>query len=299
MNRQLCKTALTLLLSLLLWQVKIGFAAYELAVINTHQNPKNLIPIMQPLFGKQASFTSQGYKLIVKASPQTINEIKDLLKEIDVPLQNLVIRFANREQIDKRLKNTSVEGRIDISNNQSISSRNPDTDGNIQYTYREDGSRVKVISTHKRSRYDGNSNYEARVLEGSWVYINTGQQVPYQTYQYHPGKKDRDRNRPYYGSYSTEFVNVYSGFDAKAHLSGNDKVVLHIKPHQKGMNREHPKRIDVKSMQTTVSGRLGEWLPIGQALNTVGNNVKGITYQTRNRNQDNFQFYIQVNKVNE
>jgi len=286
---------LCILLGSFLLQANIS-ANYQFVVLDTNQNAKHLIPTLEPLFGKQASFSAQGYRLIVKASPQTIREIKKLLKEIDVPLQNLVISFSNREQVNKKLKSTSADGHLDISKNHSISSRNPSSDGNIQYSYREDGSRVKIVSTNKRSQYSGNSNYQARTLEGNWVFINTGQQVPYQSYDY----KFKDSNKESgYGRFTTEFVDVYSGFDAKAYLSGKERVVVHIKPHQKNLNRQHAKRIDVKSMQTTVSGRLGEWIAIGQALNSLGNNDKGISYRTRKSNQDNFQFYIRVNKVTE
>jgi len=291
------KSLLYILVGSFLFLANFSQASYELVVINTNQNAKNLIPILQPLFAKQASFSAQGYRLIVKAAPQTIKEIKSLLKEVDIPLQNLIISFSNREQVNKNLKRTAAEGHLDISKNHSISTQNPNTDGNIQYTYREDGSRVKIISTNKQSKYNANSNYQARVLEGNWVFINTGQQVPYQSYDQYAYKKNK--KEPYYGRYSTQFVNVYSGFDAKAYLSSGERVVIHIKPHQQNLNQQHPKRIDVKSLETQVSGKLGEWIPIGQALNSLGNNVKGITYQTKKTNKDNFQFYIQVKKVKE
>jgi len=286
------KTLLYVLASLLLLLANVSLANYELVVINTNQNAKNLIPTLQPLFAKQASFSAQGYRLIIKAAPKTIREIKQILKEIDIPLQNLIISFSNRENLNKSLKQRGVSGRVDLGNNQSISTRNPDNDGNIQYSYREDGSRVKIISTNQRASYQNNNNYQARVLEGNWVYIKTGQQVPYQTSM---GRyKDK---KPYYNRLSTEFIDVYSGFDAKPYLSANNRVVVHIKPHQKNLNRQHPKRIDVKSIETTVSGNLDEWIPVGQALNSLGNNAKGTTYQTKNTNQNNFQFYIRVKKV--
>jgi len=68
-----------------------AYAAGLQVIPLNHRSVDEVIPLIKPMIGDSAVITGSGYKLIVRASPQQINDIKMLLKEIDRPLQQLII----------------------------------------------------------------------------------------------------------------------------------------------------------------------------------------------------------------
>jgi hypothetical protein len=55
----------------------------QVKVFHTHQDAASLLTTINPLYGDMAKLTARGNRLIVKSSPDVINEIGHLLDEID------------------------------------------------------------------------------------------------------------------------------------------------------------------------------------------------------------------------
>lgn len=60
-----------------------------------------------------------------------------------------------------------------------------------------------------------------------------------------------------------QYSDVTTGFYVRPRVSG-DRVTLEIGPQRDLLSRQSPGSVDVQSMATTVSGRLGEWMDVGE-----------------------------------
>ena len=61
---------------------------------------------------------------------------------------------------------------------------------------------------------------------------------------------------------NTEYRNVNQGFYVTANVTG-DRVHVSISSNNDRVNQYQPGVIDTQSTDTRVSGRLGEWIPLG------------------------------------
>ncbi|MFK5986652.1 MAG: hypothetical protein QM479_14680 [Pseudomonadota bacterium] len=246
-------------------------ASYEYAVIATHKKATTIKQQLSPLFKGQASFSAKGYQLIIKASPSVINEIRHLLKQIDSPLQNLLIQVANQKTIDQQLKKNS---------------------GSYKSHKQQRGS-VKITSTENISNRKNHGIYQARSVEGNWVTIYTGKEVPYYISNY-------------YQTPQTQFKKITSGFEAKAELKNKNQVVIYIRAQNSQQNKNYAEVINSSSIETTISGNLNQWISIGQIAQDnkqnqqqygvqYGSKKAGTAIQYNNRSQASQEnYYIKV-----
>jgi len=250
------------------------FSESGFKIFQTQQNAKILISTLTPLYPKSAKFTARNNTLIVKASPQILLEIEQLLQEIDQPLSNLLIEVSH-----SFIENKNQQGN-------HISYDRPNSDIRIIQTRRKNTSNEPVI-------------FKIRTIEGQWAAIQTGKRVPYYTAQ-------KSWNYRWQGS--TEFEDVTAGFDVFPTLNG-DLVTLKIRPHNNSMNQHNADWINTQSLDTSITGRLGQWIYLGGAA-TQGNtnNINsGISYResqmsaqrysTRRSSELEMDYSIRVNLI--
>jgi len=111
-------------------------------------------------------------------------------------------------------------------------------------------SQTRIISYGTASRDGGIQQIQAS--EGVPALIQVGQSVPLTTTQ--PDAYGRPQNQ-------TQYRNVTQGFYVTASVTG-DTVHLAISTNRDRMSQERPDVVNVQSTDTTVSGRLGEWIPL-------------------------------------
>lgn len=217
-------------------------------VFTTQQAAQNLIPILSPLYDQSVRFTAKNNQLIVKAPEQTLLEIEQLLLDIDQPLQNLLIEVRSSLDNDENFQANSIG-------------------------YDTDNSKIKLAHTSRRNSADNPDLHSIRTVSGQWSTIQTGKRVPY----YNVGGPFSPWQN------STELINVTSGFDVFPILN-NDKVILKIRPYNSEMNAQYPDQINVRSLDTSITGTLGEWIFLGGAINEF--NSQNINYNFKHNNND-------------
>ena len=111
-------------------------------------------------------------------------------------------------------------------------------------------SQTRIISYGTASRDGGVQQIQAS--EGVPALIQVGQSVPLTTTQ--QDSYGRLQNQ-------TQYRNVTQGFYVTATVTG-ETVHLAISTNRDRMSQERPDVVNVQSTDTTVSGRLGEWIPL-------------------------------------
>lgn len=269
-------------------------AESSVRVFQTQQPAQALISTLAPLYAGQAKFTATNTSLIIKAPEHILNEIELLLKDLDKPLQNLMIEVSSSLDGSDNYQYDGIEGRIKIGDDAVIKSRNPkNSNPNVSVRYGKNGSVIKTTHTRRSSTRSKPDRFKIRALEGTWAFIQTGKLVPYYTSDYL-----NNRGRRYYSprQNSVELVDVTSGFEVYPILNG-EQVTLKVRPRNRSMNREYPDQINTRSIDTIVSGRLGQWIFLGGAMNQMNEQSGGTFYSTKRYSEQDANYRIKVTVI--
>lgn len=202
---------------LMLWSASLPAAESITTLQLHHRQAVEIIPIIEPLLEPDARISGQGFKIFLRASAQTVDEVRELIASIDVAAKTLLISVFQGRRSD--LDASHLSGSIRVEN------------GNI------DGSIAAGATQRSES---GGPVHRLRVTEGSEGFIATGTEI---------------------ALFSTGGASTGSGFYVLPRLNG-DQVTLQISPFRNNA-RATGGKIETLQAATTISGRLGEWLPLG------------------------------------
>ncbi|MGR8931594.1 MAG: type II and III secretion system protein [Gammaproteobacteria bacterium] len=221
--------------------------------------------LLQPLLETGEGISSDGFNLIVKASPDRLETIRSLVETLDAPLHNLMISVLQNSQ--KSADQLNAEAAIVAS---------PDT------------IRMHGMVGDTRDLQSQRSVQQLRTLEGQAAHIQVGQLRPIQnlsSYSYgYPGI-----------SVNTQMQAASTGFAVIPRLRGDNEVVVDIAPWSDRFLANAA--IASQSIQTSIRTHLGEWIEIGGSgiqgqKNTQGFN--GLNYTTRDHES---RILIKVDKI--
>ncbi len=262
-------------------------ASYEYAVIATQQKAENIVQQLKPLFADQAHFSAKDYQLIIKASPDIIKEIKYVLKQIDQPLKNFIIRVANKKTLNQLLKSTPASRQLYTQ---------PGSNSAVKTIRKSAGGTVKITSSQRNSDFHTDGVFQARAVEGNWVAIHTTKQIPYYTTTFpagvYPVKKGKDK----YHWAQTSYKKIKSGFDAKVILKADNQINVTIRIQNHYRDKQNQDIINSNYTESIISGALGEWIEIGQIGNLKKQQQTGVQYSS-NQSTAETTLYIKVNTI--
>jgi type II secretory pathway component GspD/PulD (secretin) len=234
-----------LFLILLLFFCPPLLADYPLEFIELKgRTPEEMIPIIRPLVEPDGSVAGMQNQLIIRTSPEKMQEINKLLQRLDNPPRQLMIYV--RQGVAGVGSGSGY--RTDVN-----TMVGKDAKVVVGKAGSEEGVRFQVRSARTKSHLDATQHI--RALEGRPAFIATGQSVPIQ-----------ERTTTVYGNTvqhqdTTRYKDVTTGFYVTPRLIGG-QVTLQISPHM-----ERPGNVqgtyDIQHAYTSVRGRLGEWIDIG------------------------------------
>lgn len=241
----------------------ISFPALaELEVITLqHRNAQDVLPIIQPLLDQDDVARGMNNKLILRTSPRNLAEIRKLLEQIDTAPRSLKITVMQNVDSETVRRLTEVSGSIGLSGDARIGMRGGRDEGGLTVEAGQgaDRARARVYST--RSLDADKKTQQIQVLEGGRARISVGQAVPVTQRQVvrSPWKTRVIED--------TQYREVSSGFYVVPRLNG-DRVTLEISAQNDMLSpgSANQPATSVQQMTTTVSGRLGEWLVLGETL---------------------------------
>lgn len=269
--------------------------ADELSIISLqHRSADDLIPIIRPLLETDDVVSGMNNQLILRTSDATLQQIKRLLQRIDVAPRRLKITVMQNVDRETLARLTELSGSVGIGRDAHVSlpSSVGNTGASVILRSGQDDLQARVISTRRLE--DDHKTQQIQVLEGNRALIRSGLAIPLPQRQiiYHPwGAEVRD---------TTLLQEVNSGFYVLPRLNGN-RVTLEITTQNDSISNNQaavtPSEIHIQQSQSSVSGRLGEWLSIGGLGDA--NHVDDATISSRGSTQEKEQrdILIRVDEV--
>lgn len=286
MRKQLLQALLILIMSVspaLAESMKIEIIPLKSGLVS------DIVPIIKPLVVEGGTVTGMNNQLIVKTTPSNLKQIKSVLAQIDRAPRRLMISV--KQNVDGNL-NRSESGLSGRYNSGNVKFESPDisNEGTIIQGKDSDGNVIRYRTLETRSRLEDKNTFRIQTLEGSPAYINTGQSVPI------PTQTTVVTGGGVVVNDGVQYREVTSGFYVLPRLSG-DNVTLMVSPQLSRVSPNQAAVFDVQNVETTVSGRLGEWIPIGGATQHFNDNSRRNTISTKRRGQEQRNVLIKVEEV--
>jgi Bacterial type II and III secretion system protein/Bacterial type II/III secretion system short domain len=264
-----------LLSAVLLVLPLLGFAGEQvLEVIHlSHRQASEMASIIRPFLGPGETVVAHGTRLIVKAGPQKMAEIRRLINQLDTQLARLQISViqSDRATIDELNARATIHG--------GISSR---------------GGRIHGEGTLDRSnaRLDEHISQQIQTLEGKAAHIQVGEAFPLPDYRVSPyGSR-------YYPNAGVTYHEATTGFAVVPRLVGDDEVQLEISPWSDRLRRSGRGIIDTRSAATTIRAPLGQWVELGGQARRASGDATGLFEKSRRNNRQALKLFIKVDKLN-
>jgi hypothetical protein len=211
------------------------------------------------MLAREGSVSGFQGQLVVRTTPANLDEIKRILASIDTMPRQLLITVRQDADVDRSRSAAEVSGSVGGDHGRVTvpGSRDP-RGGSVVLREGDDSVRLQVIEG-SGSQSDRNTQ-SVRVMEGREAFVFVGESVPV---------RERQVQRSVVGGRvveqvveTTQYRDAATGFYVLARVSG-DRVTLDISPQRESLSKQPHGGVNVQSMVTTLSGRLGEWMEIG------------------------------------
>jgi len=220
---------------------------------------QEVIPIIEPMLAREGSVSGFQGQLVVRTTPANLDEIKRILASIDTMPRQLLITVRQDADVDRNRSAAEVSGSVGSEHGRvTVPGSSDSRGGTVVLREGDDSVRLQVLEG-SGSRSDRNTQ-SVRVMEGREAFVRVGESVPV---------RERQIQRSVVGGRvveqvveTTQFRDAATGFYVLPRVAG-DRVTLDISPQRETLSKQPRGGVNVQSMVTTVSGRLGEWMEIG------------------------------------
>ena len=256
-----------------------------------------IMPVIRPLVAPSGSVTGLQGQLVVTATPRDMAKVRDVLAALDKSPARLLISVSRGDNETAASDSASIQGQLgNLSiNNDGVraGSAAGHQDANRDY--------LAVQAKNNRRSETMNITQQVQVLEGRESYISAGQEIPVRNRGAVTGPGGLYRYD------STEFYPAVTGFYAVPRLRG-DEVVLEINSLSRrhdnikmGVNGRSIQRgrqpARVSNLSTSVTGRLGEWIMLGNIDGSTVNKQSGIGAASQQLKNSTSQIFLKVEKI--
>jgi len=226
---------------------------YALEILSLrHRTADQVLPVLRPLVAPGGSISGLNSQLIVRTTPDNLAELKQALAAVDTVARKLLISVRQNADAADTIRGAQVLGTAQIGDRVAI--RAPGRPAPPGATVQVQGVRARVYDSTTRS--SDRITQQVQVMEGGTALIRTGESLPVRTSQVIDTPTGRRTIQ------STELRDIDTGFYVVPHLAG-DRVTLEIHTAADTLQSAATGAVSIQRVQTTVSGRLGEWMEIG------------------------------------
>ncbi len=246
-----------------------------------HLMVEQAITLIKPFIEKEGALSGWNNQLIVRTTPENMAQIKRMLHTLDIPPHRLLITVKQDRQIEQADNEVSTRGEIrggDVQISTGKKGAQP-----------RDGVEVRIIRSDTLGQ-DKNAQ-QVQVLDGSRAFIEIGQSIPMAERTVEGGGITDPR---LYNSIA--YKNLTTGFSILPRVNGNT-VTLEVAPQRAALSAQGGGSIDIAQIHTTVSGKLGEWIDIGGAVQEQSLDSSGILLSTRSLRTEDHHVFIKVEEA--
>jgi type II secretory pathway component GspD/PulD (secretin) len=249
-----------------------------------HQLPSQVLPVIQPLLASGSTAAEFNNQLVLNATDEEVAKVRKLLAVIDRQPRELLITVLTPGSSTSRNRGVSVDGSVG-SENVRIGNGNGGV-GN--------GDELRIGVENATSNESRTQQQQVRAVEGMPAQISIGVTTPV-TSSYTLANGQRVTSQEYYP--------VNQGVNVVARVV-DGRVILDIDQQNDrladqssiqgggvpGVPSGYPRRtydaptIRTQSISTQVSGRIGEWIPLGgidQSSNADSSGLGGASRSSR------------------
>jgi type II secretory pathway component HofQ len=241
-----------------------------------HQLPSQVLPLIQPLLTGGSTAAEFNNQLVLNVTDEELAKIRQLLGVIDRQPRQLLITVRTPGSSTARNRGVAVDG--------SIGNDNVRIGTGSGRVGNDDELRIGIEDT--TSNESGTQQQQVRAVEGMPAQISVGVTTPV-TSSYTLANGQRVANQEYYPV--NQGVNVVARvIDGRVTLEidqQNDKLA-----NQKGIHGTSVSgvpngysrgtydapAIRTQSISTQVSGRIGEWIPLGSINQSSDSDSRGL-----------------------
>ncbi len=222
-------------------------AGDEMAIFDIQHRPaEDLLPQVRTLLGRDGSASVFGNRLIVRAPARRLEDVRWLVGELDRRARNLVVEVrVDRERSAQR------------------------AGAGIRVEDARAGIRFHQYGTRGR----GDILQRVRTLDGRPALIQIGESVPVYELEHERYGDGSTRDRV-----GVKYHELRTGIYVLPRLHG-DRVTLEVFQQAESAAAARTGHFETQQADTVVSGRLGEWLPIGEVDISGRERGQGIGYR--------------------
>ena len=265
--------------------------ADSIATIQLSNRPaEEVIPIVKPMLGADDAITGQGFKIFLRSSAQTLAQVKQMIEALDVAAQTLQVSVFQGNT--RGLRALGIGGNINIERGDASvdigTGRNNNGDEGGSITYSTKNGSGNINSTSTRMRLQDNPIHQIRVTAGTEAYIETGEQIPYFSGTHWIA--------PEAVAGGIEYKAVATGFYVLPRIHG-DNVTLQVSPFKNSQGNVRGGNIETQYANTTITGRIGEWLLIGGVTEQLKRSHSGTGSYSSTESRNNQSIWIKADLV--
>jgi type II secretory pathway component GspD/PulD (secretin) len=224
-----------------------------------YRKAEQVLPVVQPLLGSESSVTSFQNQLVIRATPAELAQVKGVLASIDTPPRRLLITVRQDADLTRDRREMEISGSIGNERARvTVPGSGTRSGGNVVLREGDDRLRARAIDSQRSS--SDRSAQTIQVLEGYSAFIRIGESRPVNSRQVVRSVVNGQVVERVVDS--TEYREASTGFHVLPRVQG-DRVTLDINPRRDSFDDQRRGAVNVQRVDTTVSGRLGEWIDLG------------------------------------
>jgi type II secretory pathway component GspD/PulD (secretin) len=254
--------------------------AQELQVIELHYRlADEVLPVLEPLLAPGGILTGLDDKIFLRTTPQNETQIRQALAALDREPRQLLITVAQGTAGGGQSRDMRGAARLGNGDLQLGVNAPPGADTGVA---------VQAQAGERSARFDNTSS--VRVLEGHETFISLGQSMPVTTTVVSPAPHGPVLRE------TTGYREVGTGFYATARTTG-DRVILQVSPFQQRAVAAAAGTVHSQSLATELSGRLGEWIPLGAVSSSDERSERGILVWGAQNANSQYLAWVKVDEV--
>ncbi len=240
-----------------------------------HRFPQDILPAVQQLAGPEGTVTAIDQHLVVRATPERMAAIDELVERLDTARRNLRITVSHDSQSSNDQREIGVSGRIQRGEFGVEVPRNGEQG--------RDG--INLDLNRQQNTMVRSGEQFLTVLDGERAFIRVGQSVPF-TQQW-----VLLTSRYINIQQTTQFHDITTGFAVRPRYIGS-QVELEVTPRIAQLNQQG--YIDFEELTTTVRVAPGEWMDIGGMMQGRDQVSREILSQAQSMDGKNNRLRIKV-----